>query len=135
MQIIDTNPKDVLSLTANLGFKSSKVALLIYNLADPKSFKALRNLTETLYYNNPEVYTILVGTHKDLPRQVPIEEVEWFENFYFIDHSFEISTFEKGMNECEAALKLSAALVFKNINESEDKKQPIKLRNYNYHHQ
>jgi hypothetical protein len=75
----------------------------------------------------------LVGTHKDKPRQVPKSEVEWFENFYFIDHSFEISTIGEGINECEAALKLSAALVFKNISESKDKKQPIMLANYNNH--
>ena len=136
MQIIETNPKDVMNGTGCGGiFKSSKVAILVYNLTDPKSLKSLRFLTETAYNGNPNVYTILVGTHKDQPRQVSNEEVEWFENYYFIDHSFEISTEGDGINECEAAIKLAAALVFKNISESSDKKQPISLTNYNNHHQ
>lgn len=75
-------------------------------------------MTERLYFSNPDIYTILVGTHKDLPRKVKKEEVEWFENFFFIDYSLEISTKDKGINECEAALKLSAALVYKSISES-----------------
>ena len=133
MQIIEINPIDILNGTGAGIFKSSKVAILVYNLTDPKSLKALRYLTETTYHWNPEVYTILVGTHKDLQRQISKEEVEWFENHYFIDHSFEISTKGKGINECEAALKLAAALVFKNIAESTDGSQPISLTNYNSH--
>jgi len=65
MQIIEINPNDVMNGTGSGVFKSSKVALLVYNLADPKSIKSLRDLTETIYHWNPQVYTILVGTHKD----------------------------------------------------------------------
>jgi|LauGreDrversion4_2_1035121.scaffolds.fasta_scaffold829367_1 hypothetical protein len=74
-----------------------------------------------LYAVNRKIHTILIGTHKDLPRKIPNKDVEWLKDFFFIDYSFEISTKELDVNECEVALKLSAALMYKNISESSDK--------------
>lgn len=71
MQMIEVNPRDLMTVTGSGLFQLSAVALLIYNLAEPGTIKVLRKLIETLYSWNPKVYTILIGTHKDLPRKVP----------------------------------------------------------------
>ncbi len=118
MEVTEIKPNDIMLMTGDGNFRRCKVALLIYNLTDPKTLNTLIEMTNKLYSANPEIYTILIGTHKDLERKIRKEEVEWFENFYFIDYSMEISTKEIGINECEAALKLSAALVYKTITES-----------------
>jgi hypothetical protein len=67
MQINEINPYDVMNGTGSGIFQLTRVAILVYNIAESKSLRALKHLTDTLYYFNPEVYTILVGTHKDQP--------------------------------------------------------------------
>ncbi len=78
MEVSEIKPIEIMNGTGGGRFRRCKVALLIYNLAEPNTLKNLIEMTNTLYSANPEIYTILIGTHKDLERKVKKEEVEWF---------------------------------------------------------
>ena len=124
MQINEINLYDVFNGTGKGIFQLTRVAILVYSRADAQSLKVLKKMTDTLYYWNPEVYTILVGTHKDKPRQVLYQDIDDFKDHYFIDYTFEITTQDTGgINECEAALKLAGALVSKIIVEAQNKRE------------
>lgn len=129
MNIMEVRPKEGMNKTGNL-FQNSIVAILVFNLSDPNSLDTLWKITEDLFFSNEKIYSILVGTHKDKERKVEKQAIEQFENFFFIDHTFETSTEDAGINECEAVLKLAAALVSKTIKDFDGKHKPFHLGNY-----